>query len=448
MSQQYRWSGPRGIAGSLLFLIVLRSSGWSSAPTRRSTASRSVRRTLENALYLAVLVLWIAPFLALDRALSNARPALAKYASVVAVVGLGVLAAGALPHAASVALSDAYHLATATDVERAALAATWAGNQATMTMLLVTGLAIVPVGVAWPRGGHAPQPRVRTGYRLVDRGPRRGRRGRRCGAPGRSGVASRGRRLLRAHRLPARGRVAAVRAVLAASATDCSRYRKTGGLNLTYRSNWPNGRFDISRLIHGSMWNPRPSRWRMAVPLRPGTSSSSRRIRPRRPAPRRARGSTAGTPARALRSARHRPWSRRRNRPAHPRGRRDVRGGFRPASGAIGAARKLDDGALDLGDRSSATASVSTASTARSPGGVGSRGAVERVVRKPGDGVGGVVAGIGTHVGRGDDRAHVPSPDREGALDQPSPDTLRLAAGAHEQPPSARRGRPARSTLA
>ena len=72
---------------------------------------------------------------------------MAKYASVVAVVGLGVLAAGALPHAASVALSDAYHLATATDVERAALAATWAGNQATMTMLLVTGLAIVPVGV-------------------------------------------------------------------------------------------------------------------------------------------------------------------------------------------------------------------------------------------------------------------------------------------------------------
>jgi hypothetical protein len=149
MSQQYRWSGLAGTAGSLLFLIIFAFVGLVVGSDTSIDGFPGLRpgRTLENALYLAVLVLWIAPFLALDRALSNARPALARYASVVAVVGLGVLAAGALPHAASVALSDAYHLATATDVERAALAATWAGNQATMTMLLVTGLAIVPVGV-------------------------------------------------------------------------------------------------------------------------------------------------------------------------------------------------------------------------------------------------------------------------------------------------------------
>ena len=59
-------------------------------------------------------------------------------------MGLGILAAGALPHAASVSIADLYH---APGADQAALGAAWQVNQGIMTMLLVTGLAILPVGV-------------------------------------------------------------------------------------------------------------------------------------------------------------------------------------------------------------------------------------------------------------------------------------------------------------
>ena len=59
-------------------------------------------RTVEESLYLAVLILWVAPFLSLFRALRDTSPAAALYGSVLGVVALGVLAAGALPHVANV----------------------------------------------------------------------------------------------------------------------------------------------------------------------------------------------------------------------------------------------------------------------------------------------------------------------------------------------------------
>jgi hypothetical protein len=52
--------------------------------------------------------------------------------------------------------------------------------------------------------------------------------------------------------------------------------RKMGGPNPTNRSNMPKGRLDMRKLIHGSIWNPRPSKWRTAVSFTDGTSRSSR----------------------------------------------------------------------------------------------------------------------------------------------------------------------------
>ena len=144
--QQYRWSGLAGIAGGLLFIFVFIFVGVVVGGDTSIATFREIRagRTVENALYLAVLLLWLAPNLALGRALRETSPATATYASVVGIVGLGILAAGTLPHAAGVAISDLYH---APGADQAALGAAWQVTQGVMNMLLVTGLAIMPVAV-------------------------------------------------------------------------------------------------------------------------------------------------------------------------------------------------------------------------------------------------------------------------------------------------------------
>jgi hypothetical protein len=146
VTQQYRWSGLAGVAGGLLFIFVFVFVGVVVGADTSIATFPDIRagRTVENTLYLAVLLLWVAPFLALGRALRESSPAAASYGSVLAVLGLGVLAAGALPHVASVSIADLYHVPGA---DQAALAAAWQVNQGIMNMLLVTGLAIVPVGV-------------------------------------------------------------------------------------------------------------------------------------------------------------------------------------------------------------------------------------------------------------------------------------------------------------
>jgi hypothetical protein len=104
-------------------------------------------RTIENGLYLAVIVLWVAPILTLNGALRDTSPGAARYASVLGILGLTMLAAGALPHAASVSIADLYQAPGTTEAERLTLAAVWEGNQGIFNMLLVTGLAIAPIGV-------------------------------------------------------------------------------------------------------------------------------------------------------------------------------------------------------------------------------------------------------------------------------------------------------------
>ena len=147
--QQYRWSGLAGIAGAALFIFVFVFVGVVVGTDTSIGGFPGIRagRTVENGMYLAVLILWIAPFLAAQSALSESRPVLARYGGTLGVVALGILAAGALPHVASVPIADLYHSPDATAADRVALAAAWQANQAILNMLLVTGLAIAPIGV-------------------------------------------------------------------------------------------------------------------------------------------------------------------------------------------------------------------------------------------------------------------------------------------------------------
>jgi hypothetical protein len=149
-----RSGGVAGIGGSLLFVLVFAlvivfagpEPAGAAAPITRFPDIRAVR-TVENTLYLALLVLWVALPVALGRRLRRTRPALALVGGAFDVLGLGALAAGALPHVASVRLSDLYHASGATPGDRAALVLVWQATQGVFHALLFTGLLVMSVGV-------------------------------------------------------------------------------------------------------------------------------------------------------------------------------------------------------------------------------------------------------------------------------------------------------------
>lgn len=149
MAQQYRWGGLAALGGALLFVFVFIFVGVVVGTDASIGGFPDLRagRTIENTLYLAALVLWIAPMLVLLRALRDTSPGVALYASVLGIVGLTLLAAGALPHAANVGIADLYLAPGTTETERAVLAAVWEGNQGIFNMLLVTGLVIAPIAM-------------------------------------------------------------------------------------------------------------------------------------------------------------------------------------------------------------------------------------------------------------------------------------------------------------
>lgn len=143
------WGGLAGIVGSIIFILVFvivavfvgDPGGIERFPDIRAA------RTVENGLYLVALVVWVANFLALYHALRERSLAPALFGSVVGILGLGVLAAGALPHVATVPLSDFYHGSGATPADQAALILIWKATWGIFDALLFTGLAIEAVGL-------------------------------------------------------------------------------------------------------------------------------------------------------------------------------------------------------------------------------------------------------------------------------------------------------------
>lgn len=149
-----KWGGLAGMLGSLLFIFVFAWVGVvvGADPVEPAGAIARfpdirVARTVENGVYLAALILWAVHFAALYRALRATSLAASLFGTLLAIVGMTILAAGALPHAASVIISDVYHAPGATAADQATLALVWQGHQGVFTALLVTGLAIVPFGV-------------------------------------------------------------------------------------------------------------------------------------------------------------------------------------------------------------------------------------------------------------------------------------------------------------
>lgn len=148
-----RWGGLAGILGSVLMLltfgIVAAFVGMDITTEQSLTTFPEIRtaRTVENSLYLAILLLWVLHSLALFRGLRQTSPTAALFGTVLSIVGLVLLAAGALPHVATAPLSDLYQASGATAQDQATLVLLWQGIEAVFDALLFTGLTIAPLGL-------------------------------------------------------------------------------------------------------------------------------------------------------------------------------------------------------------------------------------------------------------------------------------------------------------
>jgi hypothetical protein len=145
-----KWGGLAGILGAVLFIVVFVIVGVFVGDDPADLAGWAERfpdiraaRTAENGLYLLVLILWVAHYLSLYVALRRTSLAPALFGSGLGMVGLTVLAAGALPHVAHSPLSDIYHAQGTTPADQAALALMWQATWGIFDALLFAGLAIL-----------------------------------------------------------------------------------------------------------------------------------------------------------------------------------------------------------------------------------------------------------------------------------------------------------------
>jgi hypothetical protein len=149
-----RWGGLAGILGGIIFILVFAIvivfvGADLTSPEGLIMRFPEIRaaRTVENSLYLVVLILWVTHFLALYRALRRTSLAPALFGSVLGILGLGVLAAGALPHVATAPISDLYHAPGASPEDQATLVFLWGATEGIFDALLITGLFILPIGL-------------------------------------------------------------------------------------------------------------------------------------------------------------------------------------------------------------------------------------------------------------------------------------------------------------
>ena len=144
-----KWGGLGGMVGSIVLVIVfvIVAVFVGSDPNEpMGFPGIRVARTFEDGLYLAVMILWIPLFLALYRALRKERLAPALFGSALSIVGLVILAAGALPHITTLAISDLVHAPGATIDNEAALEL-WKAAYAVFDALLTVGLILATIGV-------------------------------------------------------------------------------------------------------------------------------------------------------------------------------------------------------------------------------------------------------------------------------------------------------------
>ena len=151
--QLARWGGFAGLAGVVLMLaafVVVIGLGLPDASdpeTLTDFADIETGRILEHFFYLGAVVAFALHVLVLDRVLESAHRAAALFGVALSVLGLTVMAAGALLHVSTVALADLYTDPGTAQEDLPAIEYAWHGAQSVFDTMLMTGLLVVPVGM-------------------------------------------------------------------------------------------------------------------------------------------------------------------------------------------------------------------------------------------------------------------------------------------------------------
>jgi hypothetical protein len=149
-----RWGGLSGFLGSVLLLGVF---GMLAAFVGLETVEGEAAvarfpdirwaRIIENTAYLLTLALWALHSVVLLIALRHTRFGMALAGAVMSFLGLAVLAAGAIPHTATTAISELYHAPETAAELKPVLVVAWQTSQAWVDTFVVTGIALTPIGM-------------------------------------------------------------------------------------------------------------------------------------------------------------------------------------------------------------------------------------------------------------------------------------------------------------
>src|SRR5215208_3153277 len=209
-----RWGGLAGILGGIVFIVVFVAVIAFVGPEPAEPEGEVMRfpdiraaRTVEDSLYLVVLILWVAHFLALYRALRETSLAPALFGSVLGIMGLGVLAAGALPHVATAPYLQPLSCSRGDTPGSGDTRSLVAGDPGHIRCIVRRRAPPRADRFRSPRGGHARGPGLWQGLWGSECGGWGG-----WGGWGRSGIHTAGRSSLskrlhrrsRAHRVPSR----------------------------------------------------------------------------------------------------------------------------------------------------------------------------------------------------------------------------------------------------
>lgn len=104
-------------------------------------------RIIENTAYLFALALWALHSVSLFTALRADSPCTSLGAVVMSVLGLAILAAGAIPHTAETVISDLYHAPETAAELIPVLIVAWEVSLGWVDTFVLTGLVLTPVGL-------------------------------------------------------------------------------------------------------------------------------------------------------------------------------------------------------------------------------------------------------------------------------------------------------------
>lgn len=149
-----KWGGLAGLLGSLLLLgvfallaVFVGLETFDGAVAIARFPDIRWARIIENTAYLFTLALWSLHSVTLFLALRRHNPGTALTACVMSVLGLTILAVGAIPHTAETAIAELYHAPDTEAAFKPVLVAAWEVSRAWVDTFVVTGIVLTPVGL-------------------------------------------------------------------------------------------------------------------------------------------------------------------------------------------------------------------------------------------------------------------------------------------------------------